>query len=539
MSSGLSRDRARLAARRGGTVRLAIALLVTGLVAVTGSQIAFSGAGFTAHTENPGNTFEAAASFGGLRVVSGLYVGTGVDNRAITGVGFDPDLVIVKGNTGQSAVTRTATMSGDNSKPMVGSAALGANMIQSLDTGGFTVGTDARVNSNNVIYHWTAIKSDPGALKLGSYTGDGSSGRAINGVGFSPEYVAILPASNALPIQRASGMTASFEFGAHAGSSTDRINSLDGDGFTVGNNSQVNGIGTNYHYLAFKSVAGSVKKASFTGSNSPADNRSISGVGFQPAYLLIRANDTGTARRAVHRSAALDGDSTLHFDNLVNEANNIQALQSDGFEVGSDGDVNANGQTIHYLALKDAESGCASPGSQTVPSSADTWVDQANPTANFGNSSDLFVQSKSGNANRRTLVKYQLPALPSGCSVTGAALRLNATTSTASRTIQVFRAAAAWTEGNGGSGSGVTWTTQPATEGTASSHATNGTTEFKAFDVTAHVKNMYDEGNDGFILRDSSEDSGSSPEQKYQSKEGQNSGSNTDSGDPKLVVSWG
>lgn len=43
-------------------------------------------------------------------------------------------------------------MTGDAAKPMTGATALTANLIQSLDTGGFTIGSDARVNSNLVEY---------------------------------------------------------------------------------------------------------------------------------------------------------------------------------------------------------------------------------------------------------------------------------------------------------------------------------------------------------------------------------------------------
>ena len=55
--------------------------------------------------------------------------------------------MIVKGDTAQTAAIRTSTMSGDAAKPMAGATALTANVIQSLDSDGFTIGTDARVNT--------------------------------------------------------------------------------------------------------------------------------------------------------------------------------------------------------------------------------------------------------------------------------------------------------------------------------------------------------------------------------------------------------
>ena len=148
--------------------RLAIAA-VLGLVAIAAWTTASSGASFTASKSNPSNSFTASSSFPGIRVASGSYTGTGVDNRAITGVGFQPDVVIVKSddNSGVAEI-RTSTMAGDNTKPMTGNTALTANLIQSLTSDGFTLGTDNAVNRNNRAYDWVAMKSYTGHMALGS-----------------------------------------------------------------------------------------------------------------------------------------------------------------------------------------------------------------------------------------------------------------------------------------------------------------------------------------------------------------------------------
>jgi len=92
---------------------------------------------------------------------SGSYTGNGADNRAITGgVGFQPDVVIIKSNTAQLAVMRTSTMVGDASKELCAATAFQTNRIQSLDPGGFTVGTNAQVNSSGVTYYWVAFRDD-------------------------------------------------------------------------------------------------------------------------------------------------------------------------------------------------------------------------------------------------------------------------------------------------------------------------------------------------------------------------------------------
>ena len=73
-------------------------------------------------------------------VQTGSYLGDGLDSRIITGVGFTPDVVIIKGDQALEAVIRTSTMSGDASKPVIASLGIGPDMVQSLDTDGFTWG---------------------------------------------------------------------------------------------------------------------------------------------------------------------------------------------------------------------------------------------------------------------------------------------------------------------------------------------------------------------------------------------------------------
>ena len=94
-------------------------------------------------------------------VLTGIYVGNGVDNRQITGLGFHPDVVIIKSILTQQAVVRTSTMTGDVSKNMA-TGEIVSNAIQSLDPSGFTVGTIPQVNSVPGLYQWVAWKTGSG-----------------------------------------------------------------------------------------------------------------------------------------------------------------------------------------------------------------------------------------------------------------------------------------------------------------------------------------------------------------------------------------
>jgi hypothetical protein len=76
------------------------------------------------------------------------------------------------------------------------------------------------------------------------------------------------------------------------------------------------------------------------------------------------------------------------------------------------------GVTAHRLTTYSAPAdppGCAGPGSQTLDTpSADSWIDESDPTKNNGTDSNLYVQSKTPSLNQRTLVRFALPSLRPG-----------------------------------------------------------------------------------------------------------------------------
>jgi large repetitive protein len=169
--------------------------------------------------------------------------------------------------------------------------------------------------------------------------------------------------------------------------------------------------------------------------------------------------------------------------------------------------------------------GCATPGSQTVTATRDSYIQQGSSNENKGGDSNLFVESKSGSLNMRTLVGFTLPTLPSGCSVTSATLRLYNKGPTAGRTIQALQVSATWTE------MGVTWNNQPATTGTAAVSTTVSAAGWQTWTVTSQVQAMYGV-NHGFLLRDATESSAAAAKQNYPAREDAPN-------DPELIVNWG
>jgi len=94
--------------------------------------------------------------------------------------------------------------------------------------------------------------------------------------------------------------------------------------------------------------AGYIKIGSYTGNG--ADNRSITGVGFQPDWIWVSRTDSAVSNPFKTKNHA--GDSSYVLDAASMNANMIQALEADGFQVGTHNGVNANGGSYDYLAIK-------------------------------------------------------------------------------------------------------------------------------------------------------------------------------------------
>ena len=285
-----------------------------------------------------------------MQCAVGSYVGNGVNARPII-VGWRPELVIIKSQTtAQFAAFKIADMAGDTTLPLANAAGVWANGIESLDADGFTIGDDVRVNENLIVFHWQAFRDVGGAdFAHGSYVGNGADPRnVVAGLPFAPAIVVIKRDGASVGVWKPASLAgdSSLYFSA-AAAAADRIQALNADGFQVGADAEVNLAANTYYWFAFAEVAGWIDVGSYVG-NAPIDDRSIGGVEFPPNLVWIKAGTT--VGRAVHRPSSLAGDLTLWFDNFAANANLIQALEADGFQVGSLSMVNENLITLHYAA---------------------------------------------------------------------------------------------------------------------------------------------------------------------------------------------
>ncbi len=334
-----------------------------------------------------------------MQFAVGSYVGNGLDDRPITGIGFQPDLVIIKANSfSQLAVWRSSLMVGDASAVFVGSLALQTNCIQSLDADGFTVGTSTRVNGGTQTYHWMAFKDNGVAdFKVGSYTGNAADDRNITGLGFDPNLACVKGNTTSGCFWRTSSNSGdqAMPFGL-AGDTTNCIQGFVTDGFQVGTSLNANTIV--YYYFAFKNVTGFIAQGVYTGNG--VDNRSISGLGFQPNMVWIKA---AQIIRGMLRPSSLAGDATLQFDSQGQLADAIQALEADGFQVGTLNTVNFDTYTYRWAAWKVGTTGL------TPQSGTDSGV-----STETGSMAEAFSDAESGASTETSALEASLPATESG-----------------------------------------------------------------------------------------------------------------------------
>ena len=322
-----------------------------------------------------------------MLVLSGTYVGNGALSGRSIYVGFQPDLVIVSSDstnagvgasypTGHTAVLRSSSMSGNLSvAAYVYAHTPLANRITSLDPTGFTVGhppdhavpndepTDPYhcVNHTGVGYYWTAFKAAPGQMVAGSYLGNGAVTQDITTVGFSPDYVIVMPSSGESPVQRFAAMPVDYSFDFDGGSQcpagcprSPGIRTELANGFRVG--TYVNTNSVPYHYVAWNQTPGRIAVGSYMG-NSPTDNRSITGTGFRPEFVTISNGQTPVPNTSTTFKSASTGVSTdyslvyVAYTSAYQGPDAIQKLEVDGFQIGQSNNVNSAGEPHYWAAF--------------------------------------------------------------------------------------------------------------------------------------------------------------------------------------------
>jgi len=292
------------------------------------------------------------ASAGSMKV--GRYTGTGVGHSE-GGIGFKPDFVFIRHATNVVPVFSTNVNYGDESK-YFNAAANPRACISTLEADGFFVGSAANVNTNAVVYHYAAFTGVPapsptGSFKMvtGSYTGNGTS-QSITGLGFSPSLLMIKSDSTGVAAftHTSMGVNSTACFSTATGNFAEGVTALNSDGFSVGSSTVVNALGVVNRYTAFYGAPSSnFYVGAYTGNGQ--DNRSITGLGFEPDLVVVKSYGAGFG---VFRTSSATDEYSSYFSATADTNTRIKALESDGFRIGTHAEVNTAATLYFFFAFK-------------------------------------------------------------------------------------------------------------------------------------------------------------------------------------------
>jgi hypothetical protein len=309
------------------------------------------------------------------------YTGTG-STQSITGLGFQPDFVWIKNtsnvannvlvdsNRGRGGVIYSNSSAAEAPSPA-------GTDLASFDSDGFTVGTsnngNVNVNGNSYIaFCWQGNGGNNTSNTNGSitstvqantnlgfsmvkYTGTGSNATVGHGLSSAPEYIIIKNYSGNYSWTTGSSLLNDpsaysdlntnkwFQSGT-PWNSTQPTSSV----FSLGTYVAVNGSSNNMIAYCFHSVAGYSKMGTYTGTGS---SNSITGLGFQPSWVMIKCTDVGPEDWPIFTSALSNNYTTANTDATAQSF--TFSFNSDGFTVpASSGMTNGNGQNYIYMAFK-------------------------------------------------------------------------------------------------------------------------------------------------------------------------------------------
>ncbi len=315
-----------------------------------------------------------------------LYTGNGSTN-ALTGVGFQPDMVWMKSRTNNTDHAITDAVRGvtkeirPNKTDYEDTA---SNGLTAFGTDGFTLGDWTVVNLNSETYaswNWkangagssntdgsinttaTSVNTTSG-FSISQYTGAGSTSTVGHGLGVAPKVVLIKGLSNS----GSWGMyhssigadkkillnSTAAEVASGWMNSTAPTSSV----FTVINDSDVGTSGYTYVAYSFAEKQGFSKFGTYTG------NGSTDGVfiytGFKPAFIIFKRT-SGTDNWVMIDNRRL-GYNELNYGLFPNttaveqtDSDNRFDLLSNGFKIrNSGGYTNTNGQTYVYMAFAES-----------------------------------------------------------------------------------------------------------------------------------------------------------------------------------------
>jgi len=267
-----------------------------------------------------------------------IWTGNGSDDRAITGVGFQPDFSWIKSRNTTNDHLLFDVLRGVGKymrSNAVDTETNNADTLQAFASDGFEIGTDSRLNGNNdpvISWNWKAGNANTAFAESGnnpagthranqaagfsivSYTGTGATGTVAHGLGAAPEWILI------------KNRDVNDEWYVYYGDNTDYLVLNDTDApadsaaafndtsptstvFTVNTSHSVNADGEKYIAYCFRSIDGHSKLGQYEGNNNA--NGTFVYTGFRPSLVVVKDIDaTGEWRL---QSTAM---TTFNFDDV-------------------------------------------------------------------------------------------------------------------------------------------------------------------------------------------------------------------------------
>ena len=320
-----------------------------------------------------------------------LWTGNAANPRSITGVGFSPDFVWTKKRSSAQDhflfdVVRGSTNGNfyelrSNSQQSQGVPSTASTGLRSLDSDGFTIGSDASVNTNNDTYvAWNWQESATAGFNIVTWSGNDVNGRSIaHGLGLTPAFIIVKSYSStqswpvwhqsfsAIECMLLDGTTGKFSASAYFGGGANE-QLPDDVNFYIGSNNDINGASRDYIAYVWAPVPGYSSFGSFVGNGS-ADGPFIY-TGHRVGWLLYKRADSN-ASWAIYDSARDPYNVCTHdlYANLNNPEASFAAvdLLSNGFKIRTaNGDVNQSGGAFIYAAFAEHPFG----GSDVSPATA-------------------------------------------------------------------------------------------------------------------------------------------------------------------------
>ncbi len=280
-----------------------------------------------------------------LRQAVGHYTGNGGASKAISGLGFQPEAVLVKPANASSSFISTSTMSAGKSKVLSSANVPASNYVNSFDADGFTAGSSA--NASGIIYYYVALDAD-GDISVGTYTGS-TSAQTMN-LGYRPGMLWVLGEAGDwndygnISMDGWDNIPDAFSSASTLDASSASVSSYTATGFTVpASGSSGVDDGSKYNYVAFKG------STAYTGTYAGNGSATTINYGATPDWVIVK-DITDLNNNLWFKDYDMPATTSYTFINGPSTIA-INGITSTGFTVGVQGEVNTSGHTMQYFSF--------------------------------------------------------------------------------------------------------------------------------------------------------------------------------------------